>query len=138
MTRYFLDANVFLRHLLDDDPTRSPVAHALFRAVEQGRVDAWTSDLVIAELVFVLSSKRTYSVPPRQIANTLLPLLALPHLKLRNKLLHHTAFALYTSRGIDYIDAYNAALMRQSKRTDIFTFDTDFDDLPGITRHETL
>lgn len=138
MRRYFLDTNVFLRHPLNDDPVLSPKARRILEAIEQGTIEVWTSDLVIAELVFVLSSKRAYNQRPREIADQLLPLIALPRLKLPNKRLHERAFALYTSRSIDYIDAYNVALMEQRKRHGILSFDTDFDSLAPITRYEDV
>lgn len=63
MSLRFLDANIFLRHLLNDHPTQSPACLALIRAVEQGKVPAWTSDLVLSEVVFVLASKRFHNIP---------------------------------------------------------------------------
>jgi predicted nucleic acid-binding protein len=95
MEQYFLDTNIFLRHFLNDHPVYSPAARELLRAVEQGNVSAWTSDLVIAEIVFVLSNKQTYRLSPAQIRDLLLPVLSLPHLKLAHKKLYPRIFDLY-------------------------------------------
>jgi hypothetical protein len=38
---------------------------------------AWTSPLVVAEIVFVLSNPKTYDVSRRQLRDILLPLLRL-------------------------------------------------------------
>jgi predicted nucleic acid-binding protein len=65
-----------------------------------------------------------------------LPILSLPHLKLDHKGLYPRAFALSIELGIDYIDAYNAALMEQKGMRDILSFDRDFDAVGGINRHE--
>ena len=138
MTSYFVDTNVFLRHLLNDDPTLSSAAREIILAIEQGHLTAWTSDLVIAELVFVLSSKQLYSHTAEAIAAQLLPLIRLPNLKLMHKQVYDRAFELYIDRRIDFIDAYNAALMEQRGELHIFSFDTDFDQVIGIGRHESL
>jgi predicted nucleic acid-binding protein len=53
MARY-LDANIFLRTVRADHPIWSPACKRLFDEIERGIVDAWTSDLVISEVVFVL------------------------------------------------------------------------------------
>ena len=132
----FLDTNIFLRHLLNDVPAQSPAAHQLFRDVEQGRLAAWTSPLVVAEIVFVLENPKTYRIPRSTIRDQLLPLLSLPHLKLERKRLYPRIFDLYVSSPIDYVDAYHAALLAHYHQHDLFSFDRDFDLIPGLTRRE--
>ena len=56
-------------------PQQSRACRDLIEAIEHGRVTAWTSDLVIAEIVFVLSSKHTYNLDRSVIRDLLLPLL---------------------------------------------------------------
>jgi predicted nucleic acid-binding protein len=85
MSDPFLDTNIFLRHILNDDPVKSPACFALIRAIERGETTVWTSELAIAEVVFVLESKRTYNVPRDTIRDVLLPLLSLPGIKLPHK-----------------------------------------------------
>lgn len=136
MTSYFLDTNIILRHILNDNPALSARALAIIQAIESGNIDARTSDLVIAEVVFVLSSKRTYNQTPQEIADAISPIISLPHLKLDRKGIYPRAFTLYTSLGIDYIDAYNVALMEHRDMHDILSFDRDFDAIAGITRYD--
>ena len=45
-------------------------------------------------------------------------------------------FELYTALPISYVDCYNAALMEARKRVDLYSYDSDFDDIPSITRRE--
>lgn len=132
----FLDANVFIRHLTNDHPQQSPACFALIQAIEQGRVQVWTSDLVISEVVFVLASKKLYGLSREAIRDLLLPLINLPGIKLPNKLLHHRVFDLYTGLRIDYVDAYNAALIKSRKQKDLYSYDADFDHVPGLIRLE--
>lgn len=133
---YFLDANIFIRHLTNDNPVQSPMCFALIQAIEKGKVRAWTSDLVILEVIYVLSSKNLYNVSRERIRDLLLPLINLPGIKLTNKRLYRRVFDLYTSLPIDFTDAYNAALMESRKKTEIYSYDKDFDRIPTVTRLE--
>lgn len=132
----FLDTNIFVRHLTNDHSVHSPACFALIQAIEQGLVTVWTSDLVIAEVVFVLSSKHLYNLNRNTIQDLVLPLIGLPGIKLVNKRLYRRVFDLYTSLPIDYTDAYNAALMETHKKVEVYSYDGDFDRVAGITRVE--
>lgn len=132
----FLDTNIFIRHLTNDHPQHSPACFALIQAIEQGKVQAWTSDIVVSEVVFVLASKNLYNLKREMIRDLLLPLINLQGIKLPNKRMYRRVFDLYTSLPVDYVDAYNAALMESRKQREIYSYDVDFDKIPGITRHE--
>ena len=131
----FLDTNVFLRHLRQDDPARSPKATAIFERIEQGHLQARTSDIVIFETVFAL--QRSYKQLRQQIANALLPLIELPGLMLPGKRHYRQIFALYCSRPLGFADCYHVVLMQRLGITEILSFDTDFDRMPGIRRRES-
>lgn len=132
----FLDANILIRHLTNDDPVKAPACFALIEAIERGEVSVWTSDLIISEVVFVLSSKKLYNLDRETIRDLLLPIINLPGIKLPSKRVYSTAFDLYTRLNIDYTDAYNAALALNSKRPEVYSYDTHFDRVPGIRRQE--
>lgn len=134
MPEPFLDTNILLRHLLNDDPVQSPAARSLIEAIEQGRETVWTTDLTIAEAVFVLSSKRTYNLPRAEIAAAILPVIGLPGIKLANKRLYSRIFALYTTLPIDFIDCYHVAIMENRGNPTLYSYDTDFDKVPGVKR----
>ena len=136
MPMRFLDTNIFIRHLVNDDPVRSPACFALMRAIEQGKITAWTSELVIAEVVFVLASKVLYSLDRSTIRDLLLPIIGLPGIKLAHKALYNRVFELYVTLNIDYTDAYNGALVESRKQREVYSYDTDFDRVAGITRLE--
>lgn len=132
----FLDTNIFLRHLTNDEPVQSPAARELIRAVEQGRLTAWTTALVVAEMVFILSNPKTYHVERARIRELLLPLLSLPHLKLEHKRLYPRIFDLYVALPIDYVDCYHAVLVGYYRQDTLYSFDTDFDKVTGLKRQE--
>jgi predicted nucleic acid-binding protein len=132
----FLDANVCLRQLLADHPVHSPACFKLFQAIERGEVVAWTTHLVIAEVVFVVSNKRTYNVGRERIRDLLLPLIGLPGLKLANKRLFRRVFDLYVAHPMSFVDAYHTVLVGARQPPELYSYDTDFDRVAGLTRLE--
>ncbi len=136
MTLPFLDSNVLLRHLTRDDPTRAQACFALIRAIERGELAVWTSDLVIAEVVFVLANKQPYALDRETIRDLLLPLIGLPGIKLAHKRLYQRVFELYTTTPIDYLDAYHVALMERLGTTEILSYDQHFDRVGSLQRRE--
>jgi uncharacterized protein len=132
MALLFLDTNIFLRHVLQDDPTQSPKASAFLKRIEEGSVKVRTSDTVIFETVFTL--QKAYRQPKQAISDALLPLLELPGIMLPSKRRYRKVFSLYVDSNLPFADAYHAVLMEQLNLTEIVTFDTDFDRIKGITR----
>src|SRR4051812_16846115 len=91
----YLDTNIFLRHLRNDHPTWSPACQQVFKNIEEGRLHAWTSELAIAEVVFLLESKKHYHQPRQAIAEAILTLLSLPKLTLPHKSVYRRGFLLF-------------------------------------------
>jgi predicted nucleic acid-binding protein len=136
MTMPFLDSNILLRHLTRDDPKRGQACFTLIQAIERGELSVWTSDLVIAEVVFVLANKNTYNLGRETIRDLLLPLIGLPGIRLAHKRLYERVFDLYTTSSIDYIDAYHVALIERLGTTGILSYDRHFDLVKGVQRRE--
>jgi predicted nucleic acid-binding protein len=132
MTLAFLDTNILLRHLLQDDPEQSPKASAFLKQIEEGSVKVRTADTVIFETVFTL--QKAYRQPKAAIRDALLPLIDLPGIELPNKRRFRKVFSLYVDTNLPFADAYHAVLMEQLHLTEVVTFDTDFDKIEGITR----
>ena len=130
----FLDTNILLRHLLQDQPDHSPRATAYLKQIEDGLVRVRTSDIVIFETVFTL--QRWARRPKDQIRDVLLRIIDLPGIVLPGKRRLRKAFDLYVTRNVAFADAYHAVLMEQLKLKEIVSFDTDFDRLPGVIRKE--
>lgn len=132
----FLDTNIILRHLLDDNEQMSKACYELFSQIENGELQVWTSDLAIAEVVFVLSNKKTYGFGRTAIKEALLPLIELPNLVLANKAHYERIFELYTTSKIDFIDCYHAVFVEQTEEAALYSYDRHFDEIQGITRIE--
>jgi predicted nucleic acid-binding protein len=130
----FIDSNILLCHLHGNHPEHSPRATALLARVERGELEAQLSDMVIFETVFTL--ERSYKVPKAQIRDAILALLALPGLLLPGKRRYVRIFELYVEHNLPFGDAYIAAEMERHGATEIYSFDKEFNRLPGITRLE--
>jgi len=131
----FIDSNVLLRFLLSDHPEHSSAARDLIQRIAEGKIQAWTTELVISELVYVLTGpllrrERT------EVAEVLRELVALPGLALDKREVVQAAMEIWVTKNVDWIDAYHAALARARGESRLYSFDRDFDRLAGITRFE--
>ena len=89
---------------------------------------------MIFEAVFTL--QRGYKVAKERIAEALLPLIELSGISLPGKRAYRKVFALYRQGPLGFADCYHVVLMERLKTREIFSFDTDFDRVPGVKRRE--
>lgn len=128
----FLDANVIIYYLTGHERYLANCS-ALMGKLERGEESAETTDLVFAEIVWVLSAQRPK--PSRSsIREALSDIVRMPGLAVRDESLLLSALDLYESTRIDYIDAYKAVVMRKRGLDRIYSYDTDFDRVRGVTR----
>ena len=132
----FVDANIFLRYLTRDDPEKAQACLALFQQAEQGEVTLFTTETIIAEIVYVLSSPRLYNLSRQDVRNRLMPLLTLPGLRMSKRSVALRALELYESHNVDFEDALAVAHMEQLGIETIISYDRDFDRFPQVTRAE--
>jgi predicted nucleic acid-binding protein len=127
-----LDANIVLRFLRQDDPVQSPACVALFTRAEQGEFSLQLDAVSFAEVVWVLTS--FYKAPPTKVAELLSSLLQHPAIVSENRDRLHTAFLLFASTRLDFIDCYLAALGQETGQT-IVSSDRDFKKFSGRAWH---
>jgi predicted nucleic acid-binding protein len=133
----FLDTNIFLRFLVQSDVAKAEACRRLFRALESGDEEATTSESVIAEVVYVLGSKRHYGLDPAMLRSRLAPLLQLNGLKLPHRESFVLALEFYVQHTpLDFEDALTAAHMRREGIETVKSYDRDFDRIPGLRRVE--
>ncbi len=133
MKPVFVDTNLFIRYLTNDDPAKADQVEALLARAEQGEVQLVTVDMVVAEIVWVLES--AYDMDAVDIAPLLRAILATPGLRVIGAPLVSRALELYESRNVDFVDAYIVAVMEKEGIGEIFTFDRKhMARFPGITR----
>jgi predicted nucleic acid-binding protein len=134
VNREFVDTNVFLRYLTADHPSKYKRCRELFRRAVTGEVILVTSGMVIAELIWTLQSY--YKVAKPDIVEKVSIIVALENLEISDKSVIGDALVLFGRKEIDYIDAYNAVLMRREGIDGILSYDTDFDLIEDIKRRE--
>lgn len=132
----FIDTNIFIRHLTNDVPEKAQACLELFRKAQRGEVALTTTEAVIAEVVYILSSKRLYHLPREQIRKLLYPLLSLSGLKLAQRKVYLRALDLYATYPLDFENAMIVAQMERQGVTDLYSYDRDFERVPGIARLE--
>ncbi|MEW6622903.1 MAG: PIN domain-containing protein [Bacillota bacterium] len=133
---YFLDTNIFLRFLTQDDPIKAEYCKELLIKASEGKIKLFTSELVMAELVWVLQSPKTYNLKPTKIKNILLPIVTIKNLHFSNKDLYPAILDLFAEKEIDYIDAYNTVIMNSMRINTIFSYDRHFDKISTVKRLE--
>jgi predicted nucleic acid-binding protein len=138
MEPLFLDTNIIIRYLTQDDPDKAARARELLQQVEAGSVTVVTSQSIVVEAVQVLSSPRLYNQPRPKVASDLGTILSLPKLKLANKRSCLRALTLWAnaSSSVDFVDALSVAQMEQQQISTIASFDQDFDRFPQVKRLE--
>ena len=121
MGSVFVDTNVFLRFLTNDDPAKAKRAEMLFRDAVRGKIRLATSLLVIAEIIWTLES--FYKLEKPDIAAKVEKILNTPNLDCPEASLLFMVLDLYVHANIDFVDAYNAFYMKEHGLTQILTYD---------------
>src|SRR5882762_7723736 len=133
----FLDTNIILRYLTRDDEAKAQACFDLFQRVAEGKETLITTELIIAEVAYVLASSKNYHLSHEDIRARLLPILMLRGLHVAQKQVCVRALEIYAlSAKLDFEDAFSIAFMERRKVLGIYSYDTDFDNLPDITRQE--
>jgi len=130
----FVDTNVFLRFLVNDDPAKADACEALFRKAIAGDEILSTSDMVIAEIIWVLESY--YELKKSDIRESVEKILNTPNLHCPNQEIIISALSIYDEQNIDFIDAYNAFLLKRDEINEIYSYDKHFDRVDWIKRIE--
>ena len=137
MSNPFVDTNVIIHLLTEDDPRKTAQAAALFQQLEAGTLLLEAPDTVIADAVYVLASPRLYAKPRAEVKELLTPLVHLSGFRIRNKRAVLRALELYGATArLDFGDAMIVSTMEQTGSRDLYSYDRDFDRIPGITRVE--
>ena len=133
--RCFIDTNVFLRTLVREDPRVHEESLALMRAIRIGKVYAYTSPTVLAEVLWVLQS--FYKLPKQETIDALYSIVRLRHLKIESHEQVPVALELYEHHSIKFIDALIASDGRILQGTlPLVSYDKEFNRVPGVVRYE--
>lgn len=128
----FVDTNFFLRFLTNDIPQQAKKAEKILKRAEQGEIELFTSDLVMAEIAWTLESY--YQEPKEKIATSLRRILLIENLKVPSKENWLEALEIFLEKNLELIDAFNYSLMHSEGIKEIYSFDKHFDKFPSVKR----
>ncbi|MBN1218755.1 MAG: PIN domain-containing protein [Anaerolineae bacterium] len=132
----FVDTNIFIRYLTKDDPAKAQACFELFQQAAANQVALTTTEAVITEVVYVLSSQKTYGLARADVRARLYPLLSVSGLRLPHRQTYLRALDLYTLYPLDFEDAVIVAQMERQKINELYSYDQGFDRVASLTRHE--
>lgn len=130
----FLDTNILIRYLTNDDPAKAARALTLLDRLAEGAEEVVTTPLVIFETVFLL--EKSYKLSKTDVREKVTALLSLQGLRLPEKSRCLEGLDYYVNQNISYADAYNAAWMRHAGVREVYSWDREFDRVAGLTRVE--
>lgn len=130
----FVDTNIFLRFMVNDDPQKADACEMLFRRAITGEESLFTTDMVIAEIVWVLESY--YELNKSDVREKLEKILNTKNLDCPNKEIIINALCAYEEKNIDYIDAYNAYILKMKGIDEVYSYDSHYDRIKGVKRIE--
>ena len=117
----FVDTNYFLRFLLDEQGRQHQEAVKLFRRGASGKIELFTSVVVIFEIYWVLYS--FYGKEKRVVKEILGDILNMDFIKLEERVVLTRALDYLEELGYDLEDAYNLTLALGKEIQDFRTFD---------------
>ena len=131
----FVDTNVFVRYLTGDDEDKADNVAKLLRKAANGSVQLITADIVIAELVWVLSS--FYDQPVSVVADLVRAILNTEGLQIDGSERIEAAIEIFEESRIDFIDAYIIGFMRLKRIASLCSYDKKhLSQFPDIKRVE--
>jgi predicted nucleic acid-binding protein len=120
MKTVFVDSNLFLRHLTNDDRSQSERADRLLQEAAAGTVQLITGPPVFFEIAWALAKK--YRESQQAILTALRSILTYPNLTITDAPIAETALTLAEQRGMTYADAYIVALAESAHAAAIAAF----------------
>jgi len=121
LPKKIIDANVILRFFLEDDEEKFQRSKAFFRKLEFGEDEALLTEIVFAEVVWVL--QKVYGIPRKEISQKFLVLLNYNGIKtVFSKEIYSESLKLYSVHSVDIQDIFLAVLAK-AENSKIISFD---------------
>lgn len=134
----FLDTNFILRYLVSPSTPEIEVmaesARSLFAAVERGDVLATTTEVVLHEVAYIMTSKGHYARSVDEVTTALATIVRLPGFRLPRgeKKRFLAAIDLWeTYPTLGFADAL-VATTAKLRGAELATFDREFNRIPGL------
>lgn len=130
-----IDANVFIRYLIGDDMTKQRKSKELIDRIQSGQEEAFTTDIIVHEVCYILSASTHYSLTHQDIRDRLYPILAMTRLHIIDKSICLEALNIFAGgEKIDFSDAMSVAYVRNGAVDGIYSFDRKLDNVSGANR----
>ena len=120
MKTWFVDANIFLRFLLEDDQGQHQKSVRLFEAARREECRLVTGPPVLFELAWTL--RAAYKTPKARVLEILRAIFVTPGIVLTDVPLVADALTLAAATGFEFADAYIAASSRTEGCSGVATF----------------
>ena len=130
----FVDTNVFLRFLLNDDPEKADACEMIFQRAINGEESLFTTEMVMAEIVWMLESY--YELSKGDVREKLEKILNTQNLDCPNREIIINALAAYEEKNIDYVDAYNASILKIKGINEVYSYDRHYDRIKWLKRFD--
>jgi predicted nucleic acid-binding protein len=126
---YFLDTNIFIRVFVREDARSFEECTTLLNGIRNGKVNAATSTLVLAEIAWVLGS--FYKYPKERVIEAIDSILSMKNLAIQDGYDNRIALILFEKHSVKFVDTLLAAhhLVLQGRAV-LTSYDKDFDRLP--------
>ena len=136
----FVDANIFVRHLVHpetpQDQASAQRAAALFNLVDSGSIEVTTSEAILAEVVYILTSSQHYGAPRATAATGLKALLQPRACRMPEKDVSLRALDIWVAESrLSFPDAL-AAAYSVMRGYELATFDRALSRAPGVVTYQ--
>jgi predicted nucleic-acid-binding protein len=119
----FLDANILIRILVEDDEILTKKAKELFKKILKNKQKCLIEDSVVAEILWVCTSKKLYNQPKEEVAARLIALLSPENIFHPYKASLIFALDKYSQLNLDFVDCLAISYQQTGVVGQILTFD---------------
>lgn len=128
MKTYFVDANIFLRFILEDNKKLAKKAKEYFQKAKEEKIKLIFTPEIIMEINYVLL--KVYSVDKVKVVDYLSTLIKTPYLEIINRKILLNSLDVCQKYPVDFIDALLFSYAKENNSS-VLSFDTDFQKLPS-------
>jgi len=125
--KYFLDTNIFLRHLVQDNERMHRECRSLFIDIEKSKIKAVTNFYVFTEIVWMCV--KNYKLPKDKIIKSLRAFQAMGIRLIDTVPEPARVLDLFENNNVKFIDCLIAAALTKKKNICLISYDKDFDKL---------
>lgn len=123
--KIFIDTSIFIRFLTQDDQQKYADCKKIFELIQVGKLRPYISQVVILEIIFVLT--RVYSFSKERVLEAVDEIFRLRNITVIEITDSKKALQLYSKNKIEYQDCLIAT--QQPPHTTLLTYDKEFEQI---------